>query len=61
MLTYAGVSCAKYNAGHNKNVLFGGQLLATGRGDGVVAIWDMETKGILRWFKAHIRNVTKVA
>ncbi|CAD6888322.1 unnamed protein product [Tilletia laevis] len=33
--------------------LFAGHYLAAGRLDGIVAIWDIETRSCLRWFDAH--------
>ncbi|CAD6888760.1 unnamed protein product [Tilletia laevis] len=41
--------------------LFAGHYLAAGRLDGIVAIWDIETRSRLRWFDAHIKQVTSLA
>ncbi|KAK0565708.1 chromatin binding protein [Tilletia horrida] len=41
--------------------LFAGHYLAAGRLDGIVAIWDIETRSCLRWFDAHARQVTSLA
>ncbi|KAL9937172.1 hypothetical protein V8E36_003581 [Tilletia maclaganii] len=41
--------------------LFAGHYLAAGRLDGIVAIWDIETRSCLRWFDAHVKQVTSVA
>ncbi|KAK0544377.1 chromatin binding protein [Tilletia horrida] len=46
---------------HRPHSLFAGNYLAAGRLDGVVAIWDIETRCCLRWFDAHARQVTTVA
>lgn len=35
--------------------------MATGRSDGIVAIWDPHIGGILRWLEGHAGAVTSVA
>ncbi|KDN53124.1 WD40 repeat-like protein [Tilletiaria anomala UBC 951] len=60
VLAYAAATCCRYNKGH-WNLVFSGQLVATGRTDGVVAIWDAETKRIVRWLVGHTKTVLGVA
>lgn len=51
-------NCIAYNAGKG---FFAGAYLAVGRTDGFVAIWDLETKNILRWFGGHVKTVSAVS
>lgn len=53
---YAG--CFAFNGG---NGMFSGAYLATGRMDGFVSIWDIETRALLRWFGGHVKSVTAVS
>lgn len=53
---YAG--CIAFNDGDG---LFAGAYIATGRLDGFVSIWDIETRSLLRWFGGHVKSVTSVA
>ena len=44
----------------NPRGVFAGHFLAVGRVDGVVAVLDFETKGIVRWLEGHVQAVTTV-
>ncbi|PWN90234.1 WD40 repeat-like protein [Acaromyces ingoldii] len=57
ILDNAAASCIEFNHGPG---LFAGQYLASGRSDGYVAIWDIETKGLVRWLEGHVKTVTSV-
>ncbi|TIB42628.1 hypothetical protein E3P86_00303 [Wallemia ichthyophaga] len=53
----AGATCAAYNHGGK----YKGTLLATGRFDGFVNIWDMLTLAPLRVLEAHVKAVVTVS
>lgn len=61
-LEHANASCIRFNhSGCNSNSIFSGHYLAAGRTDGLVNIWDIETKGILRWLEGHVKAITDVS
>ncbi|KAI0722010.1 COMPASS complex protein [Cerioporus squamosus] len=37
-----------------------GRFLAAGRQDGVAVIWDLDTKGQVRWLDGHVKMITSV-
>lgn len=45
---------------YNQGGKYKGTLLATGRFDGFVNIWDMLTLGPIRVFEAHVKAVVTV-
>ncbi|PWN48279.1 WD40 repeat-like protein [Violaceomyces palustris] len=53
----AEASCARFNRGDS---IFSGHYLATGRTDGFVTVWDIETRSVLRWLEGHVKTVTSV-
>lgn len=60
-LEHANASCIQFNNSFsNNNSLFSGHYLAAGRTDGLVNIWDIETKGILSWLEGHVKAITSV-
>ncbi|KAL8277331.1 hypothetical protein RQP46_010284 [Phenoliferia psychrophenolica] len=46
--------CARFNP----RGVFAGHFLAVGRLDGAVAVYDFETKGVVRWLEGHVKAVT---
>lgn len=52
----ASALCTRFNP----HGTFAGHFLAVGRLDGVVAVLDFETKGIVRWLEGHVKAVTTV-
>lgn len=49
--------CARFNP----RGLFAGQYIASGRADAGVAIYDLETRGMIRYLEGHVKAVTSVA
>ena len=47
-------------SGHTTMMRFNrkGDYLASGRGDGTVAVWDIETMGVARKLRGHSKNIT---
>lgn len=47
-------------SGHTTMMRFDckGDYLATGRGDGVVVVWDLETMGVARKLRGHQKTIT---
>jgi COMPASS component SWD1 len=37
---------------------YAGHYIATGGGEGLVEIWDLDTKGVIRTFEGHVRAVS---
>ncbi|KAI0773741.1 COMPASS complex protein [Fomes fomentarius] len=37
-----------------------GRFIAAGRNDGLAVIWDLDTKGPVRWLEAHVKGITSV-
>ncbi|WFD31838.1 chromatin binding protein [Malassezia sp. CBS 17886] len=56
-LENAYANCFAYNGGSG---LHCGTYLAVGRTDGYVAVWDLETKSVLRWLAGHVKTVTSL-
>lgn len=54
------VDFSALSARFNPHGRYAGQYIAVGRNDGVVAIYDFETKGLVRWFEGHVKAVTAV-
>lgn len=52
----AGATCIAYNRGGK----YTGALLASGRFDGFVNVWDMLTLAPLRVFEGHVKAVSTV-
>lgn len=44
--------------GFNPSGPYAGQYLAAGGSDGLVEIWDAETKGLVRVLPGHVKQVT---
>lgn len=49
--------CARFNP----SGLFAGHYIASARADCSVAIYDLETKGLVRYLEGHTRPVTSIA
>jgi WD40 repeat protein len=49
-------SCARFNPSGP----FAGHYLATGELDGLVQVWDVETRGIARVLEGHVRAVSSI-
>ena len=47
-------------SGHTTMMRFDrkGDYLSTGRGDGVVVVWDLETMGVARKLRGHQKSIT---
>lgn len=56
-LENAYANCFAFNAG--KGVL-AGSYIAVGRTDGIVSVWDLETRMVLCWMGEHVKTVTSV-
>ena len=56
-LENAYANCFAFNAG--KGVL-AGSYIAVGRTDGIVSVWDLETRTVLCWMGEHVKTVTSV-
>ncbi|RSH86986.1 chromatin binding protein [Saitozyma podzolica] len=50
-------SCARFNPSGP----FAGHYLATGELDGLVQVWDVETRGIARVLEGHVRAVSSIS
>ncbi|KAH9921520.1 COMPASS complex protein [Epithele typhae] len=37
-----------------------GRFVAAGRNDGLAVIWDLDTKGPVRWLEGHVKGITSV-
>lgn len=50
-------------SGHSTCVRFNrkGDFLASGRVDGTVVIWDLETMGVARKLRGHSKNITSLS
>ncbi len=50
-------------SGHSTCVRFDrkGDLLASGRADGTVVIWDLETMGVARKLRGHAKNISSLS
>lgn len=46
--------------GFNPSGPYAGQYLAAGGADGLVEVWDVETKGLVRVLEGHVKTVTSV-
>ncbi|KAI9682833.1 MAG: chromatin binding protein [Bathelium mastoideum] len=57
------VLCGKLRSGHSSCVRFNrrGDLLASGRADGTVIIFDVETNGIARKLRGHTRQIQSLS
>lgn len=60
MATFDGAhaNCLAFNGGRG---FFAGSYIAVGRSDGIIAVWDLETRSVLRWVAAHVKVVTSVS
>lgn len=58
--TLSTAECSTLLFNHGSSLL-SGQYLAVGRNDGYIAIWNMETKSVLRVLAGHVRPVTGLA
>ncbi|PWZ02861.1 WD40 repeat-like protein [Testicularia cyperi] len=56
-LETADCSVCSFNHG---NGVFKGQYLAVGRTDGLITIWDLETRSVLRILSAHVKTVSSL-
>lgn len=50
--------CTTLSFNHSPTSPFAGHYLAVGRSDGLITIWDIETKSVLRLLSGHVRGVT---
>ena len=37
-----------------------GRYVAAGRSDGSAAIWDLQTRAVVRWLEGHVKGVVSV-
>ncbi len=50
-------------SGHSTCLRFNrkGDYLASGRGDGTVVVWDLDTMGVARKLRGHSRSITSLS
>lgn len=60
---YPETAAASLRSGHSTCLRFNrkGDLLASGRADGLVVIFDVETNGIARKLRAHTRQIQSLS
>ena len=39
---------------------FSGRFIAAGRNDGLVVVYDLDTKSPVRWLEGHVKGITSI-